>query len=180
MAGRHEGTHARSRLRAPWSGSVTSARLLRRRTKLPVLSERMSVDVQAESQPVARPGSLRDIRVLAVDDHDAFREVLRELIAAAPGFVLVGQARSGEEAVHAVEGLKPELVLMDVGMPGMGGIAATRTILSRRPEVMVLLISVDDPALHPDVSALRDRVVCARKQDLRPRQLRQLWETHRP
>jgi DNA-binding NarL/FixJ family response regulator len=123
-------------------------------------------------------GGHSDIKILAVDDHRAFREALRDLIAAAPGFVLVGQACSGEEALRAVECLAPELVLMDIAMPGMGGIAATRAILNRRPKVMVVLISVDDPALHPGAGALGDAVVCARKQDLRPGQLRQLWEMH--
>jgi DNA-binding NarL/FixJ family response regulator len=123
-------------------------------------------------------GEHRDIKILAVDDHRAFREALRDLIAAAPGFVLIGQACSGEEAVRAVESLAPELVLMDIAMPGMGGIAATRAILSRRPKVLVVLISVDDPAVYPGARALGDGVLRARKQDLRPGQLRQLWEMH--
>jgi DNA-binding NarL/FixJ family response regulator len=121
----------------------------------------------------------RDVKILAVDDAPAFREALRDLVAAEPGFVLVGAACSGEEAVSAVERLAPELVLMDVVMPGMGGIAATREILSARPEVVVVLISVDDPALDPDARALGDAVICSRKQDLRPHQLRQAWETRR-
>ena len=122
--------------------------------------------------------SHQDVKILAVDDHRAFREVLRDLITAAPGFVLVGQASSGEEAVRAAERLTPELVFMDVAMPGMGGIAATHAILSRRPDVVVVLISVDDPTLHPDARALGDAVVYARKQDLRPQQLKQIWEAH--
>jgi DNA-binding NarL/FixJ family response regulator len=133
--------------------------------------------MQAQRQPVvADLASQRDIKILAVDDHAAFREALGDLVAAAPGFVLVGQACSGEEAVRAVGRLAPELVLMDVVMPGMGGIEATRAILTRHPEVMVVLISVDDPVLHPGASALRDAVACARKQDLSPQQLRQLWQ----
>ncbi len=134
------------------------------------------LEAESETRSVSQP----DVKILAVDDHRAFREALRDLIAAVPGFVLVGQASSGEEAVRAAESLAPELVLMDVVMPGMGGIAATQAILTRRPEVVVVLISVDDPALHPDASALGDGVVCARKQDLRPEQLRQLWEAHQP
>jgi DNA-binding NarL/FixJ family response regulator len=136
--------------------------------------------MQDERHPFeAGPGRERDIKTLAVDDHEAFREALRDLIAAAPGFVLVGEACSGEEAVGAFELVSPELVLMDVIMPGMGGIAAARTILSRRPGVVVVLISIDHPRLHPGASALGNAVACARKQDLRPRHLRQLWEMHR-
>jgi DNA-binding NarL/FixJ family response regulator len=135
---------------------------------------------QLEAESRARFVSQPEVKILAVDDHRAFREALRDLIAAAPGFVLVGQASSGEEALRAVECLTPELVLMDIVMPGMGGIAATQAILSRRPDVVVVLISVDDPAQHPDASGLGDGVACARKQDLRPEQLRQLWEAHQP
>jgi DNA-binding NarL/FixJ family response regulator len=126
-------------------------------------------------QSAGAPDPEHDVRILAVEDHGAFRAALCDLIAAAPGFVLVGQASSGEEALGAVERLLPDLVLMDVTMPGMGGIAATRAILSRRPDVRVVLISVDDPALHPELAALRD-VVYSRKQDLAPRRLVQLWE----
>ena len=122
---------------------------------------------------------VRDVRILAVDDHQAFRDVLRDLIAAAPGFLLVGEASSGEEATRAVDLLSPELVLMDVTMPGIGGIAAARQIVIRHPDVAVVLISIDDPSLHPEVVALGDAVICARKQDLRPQKLRELWETHR-
>jgi DNA-binding NarL/FixJ family response regulator len=123
------------------------------------------------------PGDDPGVRTLAVDDHRVFREALRELIAAAPGFVLVGQACSGEESMRVVELLSPQLVLMDVVMPGMGGIAAARAILSRHPDIVVVLISVDDPSLHPGAGDLGSAVACARKQDLRPNQLRQVWET---
>jgi DNA-binding NarL/FixJ family response regulator len=122
---------------------------------------------------------VRDVTILAVDDHEAFRDVLRDLIAAVPGFLLVGEAGSGEEATRAVDLLSPQLVLMDVTMPGIGGIAAARQIISRHPDVAVVLISIDDPALHPEVVALGDAVTCGRKQDLRPQKLRDLWEGHR-
>ena len=125
------------------------------------------------------PGASCEVATVTVDDHAAFREVLRDLVAAASGFVLVGEACSGEEAVRAVDRLSPRLVLMDIVMPGMGGIVATRTIVNRHPELVVVLISVDEPALHPGATALGRAVALARKQDLRPGGLRQLWETHR-
>lgn len=126
------------------------------------------------------PGRDRDVAILAVDDHKAFRDVLRDLIDTAPGFLLVGEACSGEEATRAVDLLSPQLVLMDVTMPGIGGIAAARQIVSRNPGVAVVLISVDDPSLHPEVLALGGAVGCARKQDLRPQKLRELWEVVEP
>ena len=122
------------------------------------------------------PSRISEVTILVVDDHEAFRDALRDLIDAAPGFLLVGEACSGEEATRAVELLSPELVLMDVTMPGMGGIAAAQEIVSQHPEVTVVLISVNDPSLHPEVVDLGDAVACARKQDLRPRMLRELWE----
>jgi DNA-binding NarL/FixJ family response regulator len=143
------------------------------------MGEYLGPKIQREREP---PGASQwsdlGVRILAVDDHRSFREALRDLIAAMPGFVLVGQACSGEEAVGAVERLSPQLVLMDVVMPGMGGIAAARAILDRYPGVVIVLISVDDPALYPGANDLGAAVACARKQDLRPNQLRELWEMH--
>jgi pilus assembly protein CpaE len=132
--------------------------------------------MQVERHLVAGQGSRRDIKILTVDDHRVFLDALRDLIAAAPGFVLAGEAGSGEDALGAVECLAPELVLMDVAMPGMGGTAAARAILSRHPELVVVLISANEPALDPGQRAPPDAVTCMRKQDLRPRQLRELWE----
>jgi DNA-binding NarL/FixJ family response regulator len=133
----------------------------------------------AQDQRRRAPGEPvpHDIRVLTADDHQAFRDALRDLISATPGFVLVGQACSGEEAVEAVEAVAPDLVLMDVVMPGIGGVAATRAILNRRPDVTVVLVSIDNPALSDGASTLSEAVACARKQDLRPAQLRHLWES---
>lgn len=116
---------------------------------------------------------------MTVDDQVHFHETLRDLVAAARGFVLVGEACSGEEAVRAVDRLSPRLVLMDVVMPGMGGIAAARMILHCHPEVVVVLISVDDPALYPGATELGKAVALARKQDLRPAGLTRFWELHR-
>ena len=120
----------------------------------------------------------RDVTILAVDDHEAFRDVLRDLIAAASGFLLVGEACCGEEATRAVDLLSPQLVLMDVTMPGIGGIAAARQIVNRHHEVAVVLISVDDRSLDPEVVALGNSIAFERKQDLRPQKLRELWKNH--
>ena len=116
------------------------------------------------------------VPVLAVDDHQAFRELLRDLIAATPGFRLVGEASSGEEAIGAVPQLSPQLVLMDVAMPGIGGVAAARRLLDRHHDLVILLVSVDDPRFDPGVIALGDAVACVRKQDLRPQTLTHFWE----
>jgi DNA-binding NarL/FixJ family response regulator len=116
-----------------------------------------------------------NVRVLAVDDHQAFRAALQDLIAAAPGFVVVGTACSGEDALDEVSRLLPQLVLMDVVMPGIGGIAATRVIARDHPEVVVLLLSVDDPAGYLQGDPVGDGVGSLRKQDLSPDELRRIW-----
>ncbi len=133
------------------------------------------------TQPNAHPpGSVsprnRDVTVLAVDDGASCRAALRELIASARGFALVGEACSGEEATRAVKLLLPQLVLMDVRMPGMGGIAAAGQILDRHPSVTVILMSVEDPSLHAGARSLGSTVLCTRKQELRAGRLRELWQ----
>lgn len=129
-------------------------------------------------QSVGQPGPGADVRVLIVDDHPGFLEALRQLVAASPGFTVVGEASSGEEAVRAFENLAPEFVLMDVTMPGMGGIAAARAIRRRQPTAAVVLISIDGLVRGNDPEG--ESVPAVRKQDLVPGQLRRLWEQHRP
>ncbi|HEY1716294.1 MAG TPA: response regulator transcription factor [Solirubrobacteraceae bacterium] len=115
------------------------------------------------------------IRTLAVDDHPVVREALRELIAATPDFVLVGLACSGEEALRDIALVSPQLVVMDVIMPGIGGIEAARTMVSRDPEVVILLISVDDPSAYLDERDRCGRIACLRKQALSTDELSLVW-----
>jgi two-component system, NarL family, invasion response regulator UvrY len=117
-----------------------------------------------------------EVRVLVVDDQETFRGAIREVIDVIPGFVLVGEAASGEEAVGAVGSLSAGLVLMDVRMPGMGGIEATREIVDRYPGVVVMLISVDGAEALPDAAHACGAAAFLRKQDLRPHTLRDMWE----
>ncbi|HEY1509296.1 MAG TPA: response regulator transcription factor [Solirubrobacteraceae bacterium] len=141
------------------------------------MKESCSFDMAANGQSVSSiPAREHDVTILMVDDNEVFRGVLRDVIGACPGFRLVGEARSGEEAIRAVDLLSPQLVLMDLAMPGIGGIAAAREIVNRHPDVAVGLISVDDPLLNPGAVALGNAVICLRKQDLRPRKLRELWD----
>jgi two-component system, NarL family, invasion response regulator UvrY len=115
-------------------------------------------------------------RVLLVDDQENVRGAIRDVIAAIPGFVLAGEAASGEEAVAAVERLSPALVLMDVRLPGIGGMQATREIVNRYPEVVVMLMSIDEAEALPDSVHACGAAAFLRKQDLRPWTLRDVWE----
>jgi DNA-binding NarL/FixJ family response regulator len=121
-----------------------------------------------------------DVGVLTVDDQPVFRSVARDVIEATPGFAPVGEAGSGEEALDAVERLHPDLVLIDVRMPGIGGAEAARRIASAHPEAVVVLISIEDRedlAHDARPAGIADLV---RKQDFGPALLTRLWDVHGP
>jgi DNA-binding NarL/FixJ family response regulator len=84
------------------------------------------------------------MRILIVDDHPITRGGLKTALATSDEVEVVGEASSGEEAVEAVAELKPEVVFMDVRMPGMGGIEATRIIREESPQTKVILFTVDE------------------------------------
>ena len=81
-------------------------------------------------------------RIVLAEDHTILREGLRALLASEEGFEVVGEAEDGRSAVRCVEELAPDLVLMDVSMPRMTGVEATREIKSRYPETKVLALTV--------------------------------------
>jgi DNA-binding NarL/FixJ family response regulator len=112
--------------------------------------------------------------VLVVDDHDSFRTVLRELVAASDGFALVGEAASGEAALSAAADLSPRMVIIDNRMPDMSGIRATRLLTRRYPEVVVLLVSLDE-ALDPTVLQSCGAAAFVRKHELSPAVVRDVW-----
>lgn len=118
------------------------------------------------------------ISVVTVDDQAVFRAVARDVIDATPGFELVGEASSGEAAVSVVDELNPQLVLMDVRMPGTDGTEAARRIKAAKPGVVVVLISIEEEAMVPSSAAECGAATLARKQDFGPAMLRDLWERH--
>ena len=84
------------------------------------------------------------IRVLLVDDHALFREGLAGILNAQPDFEVVGEAGDGLEAVVKAQELVPDLVLMDIGMPGFDGLEATRRIKQELPAVTIVMLTVRD------------------------------------
>lgn len=84
------------------------------------------------------------IRLLVVDDDPGFRETLRVLLAQWEEAVVLGEAGSGEEALRLADALRPDVVLMDLAMPWMNGLEATRHLKARWPAVAVIIITVHD------------------------------------
>ncbi|MED5019407.1 response regulator transcription factor [Paenibacillus chibensis] len=87
-------------------------------------------------------------RVLVADDSAHAREAVNEILAADDSFEVVGQAKSGEEAIAMTETLMPDLILMDIQMQGIGGLEATRQIKLQYPYVKIVIITVSDDASH--------------------------------
>jgi DNA-binding NarL/FixJ family response regulator len=116
-----------------------------------------------------------NVTVLAVDDQAVFRRTARSLIAATAGFEQVGEAASGPEALELAEVLQPDLMLVDIAMPGMDGIETARRLAGVDPDGVVVLISVDE---LPASAASAGAAAYVRKQDLSTRTLRELWSAH--
>ena len=89
------------------------------------------------------------INVLLVDDHDLVRTGIRRMLDDISGIKVVGEARTGEEAIKLGRKLKPQVVLMDVKMPGIGGFEATRKLLRSDPDIKVLIVTICNNDLYP-------------------------------
>lgn len=119
--------------------------------------------------------STAPVRVLIVDDQPPFRNAAQALIEATPGFECIGGACSGEEGVEQAERLRPDLVLMDVRMPGIGGVQAAREMASRGVAAIVVLVTAEEPPGPAPPAAVAEVV---RKHTLSRTVLTRLWRDH--
>jgi len=86
--------------------------------------------------------NMETIRLFVADDHALFREGLRALFSATPGIEIVGEAANGDETVALVGELQPDIILMDINMPGIDGIQATRQIQRANPPIGVIIVTM--------------------------------------
>jgi two-component system response regulator NreC len=85
---------------------------------------------------------MKKIRVLLADDHNLIRAGLRRVVASQPDFIVAGEAEDGRQAVAMAEQLKPDVVVMDIGMPLLNGIEAARQIRTTQPETQIVMLSM--------------------------------------
>ena len=105
------------------------------------------------SSPMQNPERDAPIRILIADDHGVLRAGLHALLDAAPDMETVGEATTGDEALRLAGELHPDVVLLDISMPGPGGIEVTRRIEEALPDVRVLILTV-----HKDEALLREAI----------------------
>ncbi len=82
------------------------------------------------------------LRVLIADDHPLFRKGIRTLLRATPGIEVIGEATTGQEVIELANALQPDVILMDLQMPGINGIEATRQILHSSPHIRILVVTL--------------------------------------
>lgn len=118
--------------------------------------------------------------MLVVDDQAPFRAIARTVVSMTPGFEVVGEAESGEQGVAMAADLASQVVLMDINLPGINGIEATRRIVASMPSAVVILLSTygdkDLPAGASTCGAAR----YVHKEDFEPAVLAEVWESRAP
>jgi DNA-binding NarL/FixJ family response regulator len=116
------------------------------------------------------------VRVLIVDDQEPFRRAAADVFARTPGFVTVAEAASGEEAIEAAIRFAPDLVLMDVNLPGIGGLEAGRKIREASLETAVVFVSTYSRAdFEPALSEVGGIFIA--KEDFGPQRIFEAWRS---
>lgn len=115
------------------------------------------------------------VRIVIVDDQPPFREAARLVVDLLDDFDVVGEATSGEEALAVVEALSPDLVLMDINLPGMSGVEATRRLRAAHPEVVTVLVSTYEAEDLPRGADSSGALAYVHKEHLDADLVEQLW-----
>ena len=118
---------------------------------------------------------MKVVRVLVVDDQAPFRRAMTCVVEETTGFEVVGQATTGEESLEVAAGLLPDLVLMDVNLPGIDGLEATRRLRAGASPPVVLLLSTYDEDVAKDFVAESGAVAYVTKSAFGPDRLEAVW-----
>jgi DNA-binding NarL/FixJ family response regulator len=119
----------------------------------------------------------RAVTVLIADDQAPFRGAARAVVAATPGFEVIGEAESGEDAIELAESLSPDLILMDINMAGISGIEAARRIAESRPDTVTFLVSTYEQSDLPSAAHSSGAAAYVHKEAFGPQLLSELWAT---
>jgi two-component system, NarL family, invasion response regulator UvrY len=131
------------------------------------------------SRTTTRNGSVsRPVRVLTVDDQPLFRDAARAVISATPGFEPLAEVGSGEDALALLDTLQPDLVLLDISLPGLDGLETSRRLRAMPRAPLVVLISADDDPVLRESAREYGAAGFVSKSELRPGILRTLWDRH--
>lgn len=117
------------------------------------------------------------VGVLIVDDQEAFRSAARMVVALTDGFEVVGEAANGADGIELVETLQPDLVLIDINMPGLDGLEATRRIVDAHPETRVIVFSTYEPTEYDSRARNAGAIAFVPKSDFDPSVLAATWES---
>ena len=117
------------------------------------------------------------VGVLIVDDQEAFRSAARMVVELTEGFEVLGEAANGKEGIDLVELLRPELILMDINMPGMDGLETTRRIIDIRPNTKVIIFSTYEPTEYDSRARDAGAIAFVPKSEFEPSVLVATWES---
>src|SRR3954462_5392734 len=115
------------------------------------------------------------VGVVSVDDQALFRGAVRAVIDATPGFTLLGEAARGEDGVSLAAQLHPDLMLVDLRMPGISGLETSARLARLSPRPVVVLVSADDQPRLPELALAHGAIAFLPNRALRPGTLRALW-----
>jgi len=106
---------------------------------------RESISVETGNPEISyRGGSVSVLRILVADDHEVARKGIRSLLESRPGWEVCAEAKDGREAVEYAGTMKPDIFLLDVGMPNLNGLDAARQILAMNPDARILIVTIHD------------------------------------
>ena len=117
------------------------------------------------------------VRVLIVDDQEPFLSAARMVVELADGFEVIGEAMTGEEAIEVAKELRPDLILMDVNLPGIDGLEATRRIKATSADLVVIVLSTYEASEYEDRAIQAGAKAFISKSEFDPARLEEEWSS---